>query len=74
MAPFAGHYEPLRECGERVAKGTVIGRLHDFERIDLAPWPVCAGVDGVVIAQAWSAPVLQGQHILCTGRLRAFQE
>jgi N-alpha-acetyl-L-2,4-diaminobutyrate deacetylase len=74
VAPFAGHYEPFRECGETVAKGTVIGLLHDFGRIDLAPWPVCAGVDGVVIAQAWSAPVLQGQHILCTGRLHAFKE
>jgi predicted deacylase len=73
VAPFAGHYEPLRECGETVAKGTVIGRLHDFERIDLPPWEVRAGVDGVVIAQAWAAPVLQGQHILCTGRLRAFK-
>jgi predicted deacylase len=73
VAPFAGHYEPLRECGETVAKGTVIGRLHDFERIDLPPWEVRAGVEGVVIAQAWAAPVLQGQHILCTGRLRAFK-
>ena len=72
VAPFGGHYEPLRECGEVVRQGTVIGLLHDFERIDLPPWEVCAGVDGVVIAQAWGAPVLQGQHILCTGRLRAF--
>lgn len=73
VAPFAGHYEPLRECGEIVGKGTLIGLLHDFERIDLAPWEVRAGVDGAVIAQAWSAPVLQGQHILCVGRLGAFQ-
>jgi N-alpha-acetyl-L-2,4-diaminobutyrate deacetylase len=72
VAPFAGHYEPFRDCGETVAQGTVIGRLHDFERIDLPPWPVRAGVDGVVIAQAWSAPVLQGQHILCVGRVRTF--
>jgi N2-acetyl-L-2,4-diaminobutanoate deacetylase len=69
VAPFAGHYEPLMECGVTVAKGALVGWLHDFERLDLDPWPVRAGVDGVVIAQAWGAPVLQGQHILCTGRV-----
>ena len=73
VSPFAGHYEPLRECGEIVTKGTTIGLLHDFNRIDLAPWEVTAGIDGIVIAQAWGAPVLQGQHIVCTGRLRAFK-
>ncbi len=72
VAPFAGHYEPLLECGEIVTAGTPIGLLHDFDRIDLAPWPVRAGVDGIVIAQAWGAPVLQGQHIVITGRLRGF--
>lgn len=72
-APFAGHYEPLLECGDVITKGTIVGRLHDFERIDLAPWPVRAGVDGIVIAQAWGAPVLQGQHILCMGKLGEFQ-
>jgi len=71
-APFAGHYEPLLECGAIVAKGTTVGLLHDFDRIDLPPWEVRAGIDGIVIAQAWNAPVLQGQHILCTGRLREF--
>ena len=72
VAPFSGHYEPLRECGEIVRKGDTIGLLHDFERLDLPPWPTQAGIDGVVIAQAWAAPVLQGQHILCTGRIGAF--
>ncbi len=69
VAPFAGHFEPLLDCGIDVEKGAVVGLLHDFERLDLDPWPVRAGVDGVVIAQAWAAPVLQGQHILCTGRV-----
>ena len=69
VAPFSGHYEPVLECGERVAKGTIVAWLHDFERLDLEPWPVRAGLDGVVIAQAWVAPVMQGQHILCTGRV-----
>jgi N-alpha-acetyl-L-2,4-diaminobutyrate deacetylase len=69
-APFAGHYEPLLRCGTRVKQGEVVGLLHDFDRIDLEPWPACAGVDGIVIAQAWQTPVMQGQHILVTGIVR----
>lgn len=68
-APRPGHYEPIIECGQRVRKGQTVGLLHDFDRIDEAPWPVAAGVDGVVIAQAWRAPVEQGQHILVVGRI-----
>jgi predicted deacylase len=68
VAPFAGHYEPLIECGARVTKGTIIGLLHDFDRIDLEPWPLRAGVDGIVIAQAWVAPIPQGQHAVVVGR------
>jgi predicted deacylase len=69
VAPFAGHYEPLLECGDAVRRGAMIAWLHDFNRIDLDPWPVRAGVDGVVVAQAWAAPVAQGQHIAVTGRV-----
>ena len=72
VAPYAGHFEPLLECGARVKAGDTVALLHDFDRIDLDPWPVPAGVDGVVIAQAWSAPVLQGQHVLVTGRVTPF--
>ncbi|WP_010585027.1 M14 family metallopeptidase [Schlesneria paludicola] len=67
-APFAGHYEEVLPCGQRVKRGELVGRLHDFARIDEPAWPVCAGVDGVVVAQAWSAKVRQGQFILCVGR------
>ena len=69
VAPFAGHYEPVLECGAFVRAGDIVGYLHDFERIDLDPWPARAGVDGVVIAQAWAAPVPQGQHIVVAGLL-----
>jgi predicted deacylase len=68
VAPFAGHFEPLVECGTAVRAGDTVALLHDFDRIDLDPWPCRAGVDGVVIAQAWAAPVLQGQHVVVTGR------
>ncbi len=69
VAPFDGHYEPVVECGEQVAQGALVGWLHDFQRIDLDPWPVRAGVDGLLIAQAWGAVVRQGQHIAITGRV-----
>jgi predicted deacylase len=74
VAPFDGHFEPVVECGARVAAGTVVGWLHDFQRIDLDPWAVRAGVDGVVIAQAWGAVVRQGQHIAIVGRVLPWVE
>lgn len=68
VAPFAGHYEPLLECGAEVKRGDVVGLLHDFDHIDAEPWPATAGVDGIVIAQAWVAPVMRGQHIVVVGK------
>jgi predicted deacylase len=67
-APFAGHYEPLVECGAEVQRGEAVGLLHDFDRIDLPPWPVTAAVDGFLLAQAWLAEVRRGQHIAVIGR------
>ena len=69
VAPFDGHFEPVIECGTEVKAGTIVGWLHDFQRIDLDPWPVCAQVDGIIIAQAWGAVVRQGQHIAIVGRV-----
>ena len=68
VAPFDGHYEPILECGTQVRTGDVVGYLHDFDHFDMDPWPVRAGVDGVVLAQAWVAPVPRGQHIVVVGR------
>jgi len=69
VAPFAGHYESLIDCGQRVRRGDVVGLLHDFDHIDNAPWPAVAGIDGIVVAQAWVAPVPRGQHIVVTGKI-----
>ena len=63
-APFPGHFEPLMSCGERIEAGQTAGFLHDFYRIDDAPWPVRAGVDGYVLSHAYRVPVRQGSHIL----------
>jgi predicted deacylase len=68
VAPFDGHYEPLLECGTPVSRGEAVGLLHDFDHIDMEPWPALAGVDGVLLAQAWAAPVVRGQHIVVVGR------
>jgi len=68
-APWPGHYEPLLECGEFVTAGTTCGHLHDFHRIDDAPYEVKAAVDGYIIAQTWQATVQQGQQVLVIGKL-----
>lgn len=68
VAPFDGHYETLVECGTPVKRGQPVGLLHDFDHIDAEPWPAVAGVDGIVIAQAWIAPVRRGQHIVVVGQ------
>ncbi|MGB0742023.1 MAG: succinylglutamate desuccinylase, partial [Planctomycetaceae bacterium] len=63
VAPFAGHYEPLVECGTEVRQGQTFGLLHDFDYPDAEPYPCQAALDGVLLAQAWVAPVARGQHI-----------
>lgn len=68
VAPFSGHYESLMECGSAVRRGDVVGLLHDFDYIDNEPWLCRAGVDGIIIAQAWVSPVPRGQHIVVVGR------
>lgn len=67
VAPFSGHYESVVDCGTAVRRGETVGLLHDFDHIDDEPWPAVAGVDGVVLAQAWVAPVPRGQHIVVVG-------
>lgn len=69
VAPFAGHYEPLAACGTEVTRGQTVGLLHDFDRIDLDPWPCVAALDGVVLAQAWVSPVPRGQHIVIVAKV-----
>lgn len=68
VAPFAGHYEPLLECGTAVKRGQTVGLLHDFDHIDQEPWPCIAALDGVILAQAWVSTVARGQHIVVVAR------
>ena len=68
LAPFDGHYEEIIPCGTAVKKGDVVGRLHDFDRIDEPGFEIRAGCDGYVVAQAWSARVTRGQNVLCVGK------
>jgi predicted deacylase len=71
-APFDGVYEEVIACGSRVRRGDVVGRLHDFQRIDEAGWPAAAPMDGIVVGQSWAARVRQGQFIVCVGEERAW--
>jgi predicted deacylase len=66
-APFPGHYEEVLPCGADVKKGAIVGRLHDFARIDEPAYPVRAPLDGILVAQSWAARVVQGQFIACIG-------
>lgn len=68
-APFPGHFEEILPCGQSVKKGDIVGRLHDFARIDEPAWPVRAALDGIIVGQAWGARVRQGQFIACIGRV-----
>ncbi|MBS0264612.1 MAG: succinylglutamate desuccinylase/aspartoacylase family protein [Planctomycetes bacterium] len=69
VAPFDGHFESVIDCGMAVRRGDIVGYLHDFDHIDMEPWPARAGVDGVVLAQAWVAPIPKGQHCVVVGRV-----
>lgn len=68
-APFAGHYEPLMDCGDKVSKGEIVGLLHDFDYIDAPPYEVRAALDGIVVTQAYQAAVAQGQFIVVVGKV-----
>ena len=62
-----------RSAVKRVSKGTTVGLLHDFFRMDEDPFEVVAGADGIVISQAWGARVDQGQMILLVGQKAEFE-
>ena len=66
-APFPGHYEPLLSPGTEVTEGQTVGYLHDFHRIDEPAYEINAGLDGVLVCQAWRAPIPQGAHIVVVG-------
>ena len=66
-APYPGHYEPLVDCGGKVAQGQTVGLLHDFYRLDEEPFEARAPTAGIVVSQAWGARVDQGQMILMIG-------
>ena len=50
-------------------RGQTVGLLHDFDRIDLEPWPVVAEVEGILLVQAWTAEVRRGQQIAVIGHV-----
>ena len=69
VAPFDGHYEPLKKPTDPVAAGETVGYLHDFQRLEQPAWPVRAQLAGRLAAQALGARVVQGQHIAIVGEV-----
>ena len=51
FAPADGLYEPLRQLGEVVEEGGVLGLLHDVQGIAAAPTEVPAPMSGLLIAK-----------------------
>lgn len=66
-APFDGHFEEIVRCGSDVKKGELLGRLHDFQRIDEPALPLLAPHNGVLVGTSWGARVRQGQFVTCVG-------
>lgn len=68
-APTVGVFEPLVDLGDLVNRSDALGRIHEFQRIDEPPQLVTSAIDGTVVALAWHARVIQGQHVAVIGRL-----
>jgi predicted deacylase len=62
-ADHASWFEPCVELGEKVATGTLVARLHDFDQIDAPPREIRAPHTGYITTQAWKAKVERGQVI-----------
>ena len=73
LAPYDGHFEPVRLCGETLKQGELVAWLHDFDRLDEAPLPIQAPHDGVIVCLAWEARVFQGQVLSLVGPIRPWR-
>jgi predicted deacylase len=69
LAAFEGHFEPVVGLGQKVSRGERLAWLHDFGRIDDAPFEIAAPHDGYVMCQAWGARVFAGQVVSQVGRV-----
>jgi N-alpha-acetyl-L-2,4-diaminobutyrate deacetylase len=67
-APFGGFYEPLYRCGRKVSAGEVVGRMHDFNRIDEPATDIKAAVAGYILCQTWQNPVRHGIFVLAVAK------
>lgn len=66
-APCAGIAEPLVPLGARVAAGTPVARLHDFERLDEPGVTIRADRDGYVLVRRFRAQTEQGDVVMVIG-------
>ena len=66
-APFAGIFEPVLDVGESVAKGQLLGRLHNFERFNQPAFEIYAPHNGYVLMLVFEGSVQQGDWIYVIG-------
>ncbi|MDA1143317.1 MAG: succinylglutamate desuccinylase/aspartoacylase family protein [Planctomycetota bacterium] len=70
LSPFAGHFEPILDCGVRLSENQILGYLHDFDRIDEDPLPIRAPHDGYLLCTAWRAQTFQGEVVAVVSKKR----
>jgi N2-acetyl-L-2,4-diaminobutanoate deacetylase len=61
MSPDSGFYEPLCEVGEHIAKGDILGVLHDFAAPLSPPRPIYASIDGWLCWRSTGGWLEQGE-------------
>jgi predicted deacylase len=63
-SPITGVFEPNQEVGAWVDEGQLIGRLYDFERIDIPPLAITAHKAGYLIRQPFQVPISKGETMI----------
>jgi N2-acetyl-L-2,4-diaminobutanoate deacetylase len=71
FAAERGLVEPLKDLGERVAKGEVVARIHPITRTGESPFEHRAAMDGVIAARHFSGLVSVGD---CLAVIATFDE
>jgi len=61
--PRTGVWEPVRDPGDRVRAGDLIGRIHDFADHASPPVEIRTGRDGYILMMHLSARPVKGQTL-----------
>jgi N-alpha-acetyl-L-2,4-diaminobutyrate deacetylase len=64
MAPVSGIFEPFLDLGGEVKQGEVVGQIHSVEQPFQEPTPVCAEINGMVMARRSFPLTRQGDCVI----------